>query len=217
MDHDLVVLIQAEDHDKHVVFIEKTQESLAALVSLIPSFKLDEQKVELIFLVDRSGSMMGASIEQAKKALELFLHSIPSNCNMFGSITSGLSSLFGNSAKNQEQMLSSNSFDTNIVKQQEDDNLTKLINLQMANGSFKFGTVIQDLIGTTERQIIEKFHETEVDVVWITALALALLEKKFTDEKELWELIANKAKIFIQTNAMTNFDDIMTKSKAFLA
>ena len=50
----------------------------------------------------------------------------------------------------------------------------------MANGSFKFGTVIQDLVGMTERQIIEKFHETEVDVVWITALALALLEKKFT-------------------------------------
>jgi len=103
------------------------------------------------------------------------------------------------------------------VKQQVEDDLTKLFNLQTANGSFKFGTVIQDLIGMTERQIIEKFHETEVDVVWITALALALLEKKFTDEKELWELIAKKAKIFIQTNAMTTFDDIMTKSKAFLA
>merc|ERR1712172_185424 len=105
----------------------------------------------------------------------------------------------------------------NFVKQHVEDDLTKLFNLQMANGSFKFGTVIQDLTGMTERQIIEKFHETEVDVVWITALALALLEKKFTEEKELWELIANKAKIFIQTNAMTNFDDIMTKSKAFLA
>merc|ERR1712172_38348 len=137
--------------------------------------------------------------------------------NMFGSITSGFSSLFGNSTKNQRQPLSSNSFDTNSVKQPEDDNLTKLINLQMANGSFKFGTVIQDLIGMTERQMIEKFHETEVDVVWITALALALLENKFTEEKELWELIANKAKMFIHTNAKTNFDDIMTKAKAFLA
>ena len=96
--------------------------------------------------------------------------------NMFGSITSGFSSLFGNSTKNQRQPLSSNSFDTNSVKQPEDDNLTKLINLQMANGSFKFGTVIQDLIGMTERQMIEKFHETEVDIVWITALALALME-----------------------------------------
>merc|ERR1719446_1093671 len=80
MDPDLIVLIQTEKQDKPVVFIEKTPESLAALVSLIPSFKLDEQKVELIFLVDRSGSMGGESMEQAKKALELFLHSIPTSC-----------------------------------------------------------------------------------------------------------------------------------------
>merc|ERR1712184_121029 len=105
----------------------------------------------------------------------------------------------------RSKQLPASSAATNSVKQQVEDDLTKLINLQTANGSFKFGTVIQDLIGMTERQIIEKFHETEVDVVWITGLALALLEKKFTDEKVLWELIANKAKIFIQTNAMTNF------------
>merc|ERR1712110_1397688 len=117
----------------------------------------------------------------------------------------------------RSKQLPASSAATNSVKQQVEDDLTKLINLQTANGSFKFGTVIQDWIGMTERQIIEKFHETEVDVVWITGLTLALLEKKFTDEKVLWELIANKAKIFIQTNAMTNFDDIMTKSKAFLA
>ena len=42
---------------------------LAALVSLIPSFKLDNQNVELIFLVDRSGSMGGESMNQAKRAL----------------------------------------------------------------------------------------------------------------------------------------------------
>jgi hypothetical protein len=117
----------------------------------------------------------------------------------------------------RSKQLPASSAATNSVKQQVEDDLTKLINLQTANGSFKFGTVIQDLIGMTERQMIEKFHETEVDVVWITALALALLENKFTEEKELWELIANKAKMFIQTNAKTNFDDIMTKAKAFLA
>jgi len=95
MDRDLVVLIQTEENDKPVVFIEKTPESLAALVSLIPSFKLDEQKVELIFLVDRSGSMGGESMEQAKKALELFLHSIPANCYFnIWSFGSQFSSLF---------------------------------------------------------------------------------------------------------------------------
>ena len=69
MDRDLVIFIQSEDNSKPVVFVEKSNDSLAALVSLIPSFKLDNQNVELIFLVDRSGSMDGESMNQAKGAL----------------------------------------------------------------------------------------------------------------------------------------------------
>ena len=80
MDRDLVVLIESDDYDKPVVFIETGKNSIATLVSLIPSFKLDEQDVEVIFLVDRSGSMGGESMQQAKKALQLFLHSIPTSC-----------------------------------------------------------------------------------------------------------------------------------------
>merc|ERR1712038_1593803 len=80
MDRDLVVLIQSEENEKPVVFIEKSKDSQAALVSLIPSIKLDDQNVELVFLVDRSGSMQGESMEQARKALELFLYSLPANC-----------------------------------------------------------------------------------------------------------------------------------------
>ena len=80
MDRDLVVLVESDDYDKPVVFIEKGKDNIATLVSLIPSFKLDEQDVEVIFLVDRSGSMGGESMQQAKKALQLFLHSIPTSC-----------------------------------------------------------------------------------------------------------------------------------------
>jgi len=48
---------------------QTSKDSTALMLSLVPSFKLQELKVELIFVVDRSGSMDGEGIEQAKKAL----------------------------------------------------------------------------------------------------------------------------------------------------
>jgi len=93
-----------------------------------------------------------------------------------------------------------------------EDTLTKLIHLQTANGSFKFGQALQSLIGMTENQLMEKLQEPEVDGIWITAVVLVLLEKKFSNDKELWELIANKAKRFIQKHAKSNLDEIMKKA-----
>ena len=80
MDRDLVVMLKSEKNDEPTIFIEKNENTLAAMVSLIPSFQLDQQKTELIFLVDRSGSMGGSSMELAIEALKLFLHSMPVDC-----------------------------------------------------------------------------------------------------------------------------------------
>lgn len=51
------------------------------MVYLLPSFKLDEQKTELIFVLDRSGSMMGQSINLAKKALLVSARNYSSECD----------------------------------------------------------------------------------------------------------------------------------------
>ena len=55
----------------------------------------------------------------------------------------------------------------------------------------------------TENQMMKKFEEHEIAGIWITAVALALLEKKFPHEKELWELVAQRAKIFIQKHVLS--------------
>jgi Mg-chelatase subunit ChlD len=41
------------------------------MLSIVPNFKLVEQKTELIFVVDCSGSMGGQGIAQAKQALKV--------------------------------------------------------------------------------------------------------------------------------------------------
>jgi len=109
LDRDLVVLIENSDPHQPTVFMEKSDDDamVAGMISLVPSFKLKDQKVELIFLVDRSGSMHGTLIEQAKKALELFLHSLPMDCffNIF-SFGSSFDSLFPESRKYDDDTLS---------------------------------------------------------------------------------------------------------------
>ena len=88
MDRDIILYMQAhnpEEQNKPVVFMEKpngitSYHGFVGMVSLVPNFELDEQQTEMIFLVDRSGSMSGSSMNKAKEALDLFLHSLPSDC-----------------------------------------------------------------------------------------------------------------------------------------
>jgi len=98
MDRDIVVHIEHEDMDKPWLLVEGPDEQgddYVAMLSLVPSFQLSDQlTIEAVFLLDRSGSMGGSSIQRAKQAMQLFLHSLPSNCRFniwsFGSNYSSL-------------------------------------------------------------------------------------------------------------------------------
>ena len=49
---------------------ESVKGSSAMMLSILPKFKHEaEHKAELIFVIDRSSSMNGAGIQQAKRAL----------------------------------------------------------------------------------------------------------------------------------------------------
>ena len=59
---------------------DENADRVSAMVTLVPDFALDDVKTELIFVVDRSGSMSGKFINQAKEGLQLFLRGLPMDC-----------------------------------------------------------------------------------------------------------------------------------------
>ena len=80
LDRDLVVFVDSEEPCQPKVMIEKNEEnSYVAMLTLVPDFKLRDQPIEAVFLVDCSGSMAGQSMNLAREALLVFLHSIPVN------------------------------------------------------------------------------------------------------------------------------------------
>eukprot|EP00090_Calanus_glacialis_P038770 TRINITY_DN6757_c0_g1_i1.p1 TRINITY_DN6757_c0_g1~~TRINITY_DN6757_c0_g1_i1.p1 ORF type:complete len:929 (+),score=240.22 TRINITY_DN6757_c0_g1_i1:18-2804(+) len=80
MDRDMVIYIDTEEPNQPKVVVEKNDEgSSVAMLSFVPGFKLKDHQVEAVFLVDCSGSMSGQSMNLAKEALQVFLHSLPVN------------------------------------------------------------------------------------------------------------------------------------------
>lgn len=107
LDKDFVFLIKARDLDEPFCLAEPhpTDGTHALMLTMSPRFALNDiRSTELIFLIDRSGSMGGSQMQQAKQALELFLRSIPhgSFFNIY-SFGSNYSSLFPASSPYTEQ------------------------------------------------------------------------------------------------------------------
>jgi Ca-activated chloride channel family protein len=107
LDRDVVVLVTlAEAHEPRVV-VERAPDGQAyALVSFRPRLEAKAAPADVVFLVDRSGSMQGRSIEEARNALQLALRSLGSGCrfNIVG-FGSRFESLFPESRSYDEASL----------------------------------------------------------------------------------------------------------------
>lgn len=106
MDRDLVVVIAADGLDTLHTRVEATPVGFAAMATLVPTFPAAATPADVVFLVDRSGSMAGTSIAEVRNALHLCLRALSAGCRFdivgFGST---FASLFGASVPYDEDSL----------------------------------------------------------------------------------------------------------------
>ncbi len=75
----------------------------------------------------------------------------------------------------------------------QEDKLTSLIDLQSSDGHFKWGDVITRCTGKSNDELATKRPSFVTDNdLWLTAIVIGLLEA-MTNEKDLWELVVQKA------------------------
>ncbi|KAJ8135478.1 hypothetical protein OY671_011309, partial [Metschnikowia pulcherrima] len=107
--------------------VQKTDESTVAMVSFYPQMKEDKVFTEIVFVVDRSGSMgIRGKMQKVKDTLDIFLRSLPEG-TMFNIVSFGtsFSKLFDKSVEYNEknfntanahvQSMASNMGGTNII------------------------------------------------------------------------------------------------------
>lgn len=79
LDKDFVMIVNAEGQDIPVAFLEShptIPNQRALMASLVPKFSIPNSSPEIVFVVDRSGSMEG-KIPTVQSALMVFLKVAP--------------------------------------------------------------------------------------------------------------------------------------------
>ncbi|CAG8717849.1 30154_t:CDS:2 [Gigaspora margarita] len=109
LENDFILVIKSLGLDQPRAFIEynpKT-ETNCIMLTLVPNFATNVIMTELIFVIDRSGSMEGGSIKKASDALQVLLRSLPKDC-FFNVISFGsnFDSLFEKSQPYSEESFS---------------------------------------------------------------------------------------------------------------
>ncbi|CAG8620684.1 8633_t:CDS:10, partial [Ambispora gerdemannii] len=110
LERDFILVVKSNGLDEPRAFIEynpKTETNVVML-TLVPKFSPGLAKMnEMIFVVDRSGSMSDGPILKASQALQLILRSLPENC-LFNIVSFGseFDSLFKESERYSEKTFS---------------------------------------------------------------------------------------------------------------
>ena len=94
----------------------------------------------------------------------------------------------------------------------KNDFLGELIDLQLANGTFKYGKCLETLINMTENGLNNTCPPGLDLDFWITAICVVILETRFDQDKDLWVLVAEKAKKYLMKN-QNGTNEVLEKAR----
>ncbi|KAF0432273.1 von willebrand domain-containing protein [Gigaspora margarita] len=79
LEKDLILVVKSLGLNQPRAFVEydSKTETNCVMLTLVPKFAINEIKSELIFVIDRSGSMQGGPIKKASETIQLLLRSLP--------------------------------------------------------------------------------------------------------------------------------------------
>jgi len=92
-----------------------------------------------------------------------------------------------------------------------------IIGKQKSNGSWLLSDLI--LLLSWDSGKVEGANPCSDIIIWTTALALCYLEKKFSNSKELWEMVAKKAITFIRKECRSqnfSYESIIQQGNKFI-
>uniref|UniRef100_A0A7S4NVN2 von Willebrand factor A domain-containing protein 5A n=1 Tax=Paramoeba aestuarina TaxID=180227 RepID=A0A7S4NVN2_9EUKA len=170
MTNDFIVNIEvSQPHEPRVCLEVNESGDLAAMVTLFPHFQFRDTPAELVFVVDRSGSMGGSRIRHAREVMQLFMRSLPEDCffNIVG-FGSRHDSLYKTSHKYTDNTLREatnhiSRMDANLGGTEMVAPLTSVFNSRPIRGYPRQVFVLTDgQVSNTERviQLVEAHHRT---------------------------------------------------------
>ena len=168
MKNDFIVNIEvSQPHEPRVCLELNEDGDLAAMVTLFPHFQFRDVPAELVFVVDRSGSMGGSRIQHAREVMQLFMRSLPQDCyfNIVG-FGSRHTSLYPQSKKYNDDTLREatthiSGMDANLGGTELVAPLTKVFTSSPIRGYPRQVFVLTDgQVSNTERviQLVEAHH-----------------------------------------------------------
>jgi len=78
-----------------------------------------------------------------------------------------------------------------------------MVLLQHADGSWTLEKQFCDILGKSEEDLTSSSPDASIPTaVWATALALVWLQVKYPNKKDVWELLYDKGKLYLQQSGV---------------